>query len=55
MPKRGGALGNLKIYSKLWPLFFLLVKTYARNKLSKCATKILLGVLLSLPQKSYAT
>lgn len=57
MPKEGGGeLGNLKSTSKLWPQFSDLGKTYAteREKLSKCATTVFLGVLLSLPQKSYA-
>jgi hypothetical protein len=33
----------------------LLGKTYAINKLSRWATRVLLGELLSLSQKSYAT
>jgi hypothetical protein len=51
---RGGELGNLKISSKAMASNFHLVKTYAMNKLSRYATKVLLDVLLSLTQKSYA-
>jgi len=52
-PKRRGKLGNFKTIFKTMVSNFHLVKTYVINKLSTCATKILLSVLLSLPQRSY--
>jgi hypothetical protein len=55
MSKRGVELGNLKSFSKVLVIDFHLVKTYAINNLSRYATKVLLGVLLFLIQKSYAT
>ena len=40
--KQGGELGNLKIYFSTMPSFSNLSKTYAKDKLSKCATMVLL-------------
>ena len=42
-PKRGGGeLGNLKILTLNYGLFLFLAKTYTKDKLSKCATTVLL-------------
>ena len=55
MPKRGGGeLGNLKVYSKLWPLFLSLAKIYAKDKLSKCATTVLLVCCYFYRKRGYA-
>ena len=42
MPKRGGELGNLKFYFHHMASFSTLSKTYAKDKLSQCATTVLL-------------
>ena len=42
MPKRGGELGNLKIYFQTMASFSTLIKAYVKDKLSKCATTVLL-------------
>ena len=42
MPKRGGELGKLKFYFSIVASFSNLSKTYAKDKLSKCATIVLL-------------
>jgi len=48
MSKRGVELGNLKSISKVMFFDFHLIKTYAINNLFRCATKVLLGLLLFL-------
>jgi len=54
MPKRGGELGNLKIYFQTMASFSTLIKAYVKDKLSKCATTVLLECCYLYRKISYA-